>query len=463
MKNKKFLYLLICHLITHNINASGSNLDSKVQINSNDNNLKIPHKVVIEDINPNCRKLIVEKNKDGYLSIKNNNLNCSLISLVHCLKTLHGSSDNLISKIRYRYNCLNEIQCAKQNYSINIIDIIFALFDFSYNIYSKSSHLLKNKSEIIKYENKIADIIKSLVFFLENPYDLNKNKNNIKLTNEVKSKIDSILDKINPIHKSINDTVNNNDINIINKILQANNDPIDTLNVLIDTFNKQNTDSKSKLQVYTLCLDNNKKINVIEKGVKTNDNIIVNCGGLFISVNDSINSEELNNFINIISKNSLIRIPNTSLSAILVAFFDTTNNNVFHYAAIINTSNNKWLFIDSDKHYNKHSEVTLHNSIKEIFNQDNLTTQNIPDELLVGSAPLNKYCEINNILHYKLVPVLLFYKKKGPNIGEVSASHSFNPNNEHEITQYNNTVNNVLKYYKKNELELLERKINKLQ
>lgn len=470
MKNKNVLYLLICLLITNNIDASNNDIDNNGYINKikvNNNDLKIPHKVIIEDVNSNCRKVTVEKNKDGYLSIKNNNLNCSLISLINCLKTLYGSSDNLISRIRYRYNCLNEIQCAKQNYSINISDIICALYDFDNDIYlklqcSNDHSLLQYKSKIIKHENIIADIIKSLVLQLEVPYDLNKNKRNIELTNEVKSKIESILDKINTIHKDINNIINNNDITLIKNVLQANNDPIDTLNALIDTFNKQNIYSKSKLQVYTLCLDNNKKINLIEEKVKANDNFILNCGGLFINVNNSTNSEELNKFIDIISKNSLIKIPNTSLSAILVAFFDTTNNSVFHYASVINTSNDKWLFIDYDKQYNKNSEVTLYNSIYEIFNQDNLTTQNVPDELLIDSVPINKNCEINNIRNYKLIPVLLFYKKKGPNTGELSESHSFNPNDGSEINQYNNTINNILEFYKK-QLKLLESNINKLQ
>ena len=503
MKNKNIIYLLISNLITYSVNASdldfqddslfsnirsvntnnfnfyddslSSNMKSVNTNNNynnntniikknkkglqflkrNDNNLRKNYQFNIKrTINKDLKEVNTVINNNGYINIKNDKLNRSIISLIHSLKTLNGYNDDLISSIKHRYRILNEIQYFKENYTIYPMDIMLyfdkydnallksRLWNYDTDEYKLNCNLLSLKCKVMQYEERITNIIYSLRHNLQKPYNVN-NKYNIKFVTKVEDTINSILDKLQNINKIIYNDLNLKNIHVIDDIIQSNSDPLEVLEKLIETFNEKIKFNKSTLQI---CNSDNK--NNISNMENFNDNLVVNCSGLFINYNKIrnsyiLNTEDLNTFIKKIQNKVSIKNSGTNfdLTSVLVAFFDITYNNIFHYASIIKRNDNKWVLIDSDKQYNTKNTGTLYNSLHEIFNKNELTTNYVPDNLLSDCFNYNRS---DNIRKYKLLPILLFYTKEGYNPNTMSVSFIFNKYNNETIKQYNIESNKIL-------------------
>ena len=508
MNNKNILYLLICNLITFNTSAcnfefhdnnllcsmktihTNGNSSNNVNINKvdksklqllkrNNKDLRRNYQFSTKQINKNFKESNVVRNNNGYININNDELNCSIISLIHSLKTLNGFYDDLISSINNRYTVLNEIQYFKEDYTIHPVDIIldFDKYDdiflqskpqnYDSDKYELNCSLLSIKQKLIQYENIIANIIYSLRSIVQNPYNTN-DSNNIEIVKQIEDTINNVLDKLQNINDTIYKNLDLKNIHSINDIIQSNSDPIEILEKLANVFNNKVKFNKSVLPVSIL--SSNKSNNKILEGVNLKNNLVINYSNLFINYNKKknsniLNTKSLNAFINKIDnklsiKNSKIDL---SLTSVLVAFFDTKSNNVFHYASIMNRSDNKWLLIDSDKQYDKNNTGTLHNSLQDILKQDELITQYVPDDLLYDDSYNSQ-----NERKYKLVPVALFYTKTGYSPSSMSVSYIFDPHNENEIKQFNITSNNILKndIIKLNsicdEINKLDRKVNNI-
>lgn len=502
MNNKNIFYLLVCNLIISNINAcnlrfhddnlicsirlinSNNNTNNNIntsEINKNklqllkrkDNNLKKNYQLNIKQINKQLKEINTIINNNGYIDIKNDKLDCSTISLIHSLKTLNESNDDFISSIKNRYRILNEIQYFKENYIIYPMDIMLDFdkyndiffkskpYNYDNDNYKLNRDLLSIKHKVMQYEDIIANIIYSIRNTIQEPYNTN-NTNNIKLVEKTENIINKVLDKLQDINKIIYDNLDLKNIHSINDILQSNSDPSEILETLVNTFNEQIKFNKSTLPIH-IKTDNNDNENILNK-INFKNNFVENYSNLFLYYDNSkksivLNTDNLNKFYNKINNKLSIQNSqnNLSLTSIVVAFFDIELNKVFHYASIIKRNDNKWVFIDSDKQYNKNNTGKLYNSLKNIFNKRILTTQYVSDDLLYDPSQNNE----NNTCKYKLVPILLFYTKSGYDPSTMSVSYLFNPQNKDEIEQSHTTFNTILNS-NINELNMIFNEITKL-
>ncbi|MBQ9441119.1 MAG: hypothetical protein IJU54_01825 [Alphaproteobacteria bacterium] len=426
---------------TNNVGENGNNSANSKNIKSSTDSESKDNVVTIKVMHSNTP-----------LNITNNDLNCTLISLINSFGIPHYSDKSFFNKLYYRYKTLSTIQNFYKDYKVLPIDLLI-LLDNCFQDTNKLDNILSKKSKLINIEIKISDMIDRLEKWY--PYITN-----ITFKEEIETEIKNILITVNDINKTMNYNKYIKELNI-DQILQSNSDPVEVLQSFIkyfDELNKKYKMSNPVLSVYDLSIDNDKYIllekynKLAIKATEFSDNFIINCGNLFneyYNKSSTLNTERLNKFINKNISTILFNNEPIDLTSINVAFFDTDLKRVFHHATIIKTSDNKWMLIDSNKKHNNKS-ITIYNSLSDIFvNQHNYITQ------------IADICEKdkNNIIQYKLFPTLLFYKKAKCNNTVQNTISIFRSNNIKLISKFDEQVH---KNYKK-ELNNIKIDLDKLQ
>ena len=247
MKSKRIISLLICNLITCTINAS------------EDMKNEMPYTFPIED----KKNLNNTQYNSHHLEITNPNLNCALISLLHCLQYLNNTDNELISQLRERYNQLFALQQLSKNYEVFPED--FILFLLTNNI--KGNSILKNM------DNQLFDVIKETITSAHKiaEYLINQKCEGV---NTILSELKQVQNNINLIKEKLNiNKICNNSVEI-NKILAANNDANDVLNYIKELFLKLKCNiTDDILPVYELLYDyDTKKYTAFDMELNPNNN-----------------------------------------------------------------------------------------------------------------------------------------------------------------------------------------------
>ena len=401
-------------------------------INKNSNKYKI-------ELNESDNKIIITStNNYCPLSIKNDNLNCSLSSILHSIGAQRYGSNSFLSELHHRYKTLTTIQQFYNDYQVLPEDVLILLDKAFYH--KTESENLSKKRKIINFESEIANIIERL----NNCFQIS----NLPLKQKMENKIRKCLEKLNNINIQLHNEPYNKDIGL-NKLCQSNMDPAETLDNIIEYLSILSRNYKFTapiLPIYCLSYSNGKyKILNNNSNTLLSNNIIINCSGLFDEYNNinTLNTARIKDFINKHIPLALIDNKTMNLNSINVAFFDTELKTVFHHAALVKNDDNKWMLIDPDKEHNN-KEITIYNSLEEVFCNDN--------ELC--TALIDNVGKVN----YRLFPTLLFYNNIKYNNNINKSIYILESKEDREITWLNKVNNNMLQELN-NEINALEQKI----